>query len=82
MDRFRFNKTILSKEALTEKMKYLTIAEISRECKVSHTTVRRWIKKYGLESLKISGRKLTGERREIRLKRASLRFLEIQLKKS
>lgn len=56
-------KVRLSKEELMQKMKHNTIAEISRECGVSHSTVRKWIKKYGLEHLKINGRKLNGKRK-------------------
>lgn len=59
----RIGKIGLSKEELTQKMKHKTIAEISRECNVSHTTVRRWIEKYGLESLQINGRKFNGKRK-------------------
>lgn len=59
----RIGKIGLSREELIQKMKHKTIAEISRECNVSHSTVRRWIDKYGLWHLKINGRKFNGKRK-------------------
>ena len=60
---YRIGKISLSKDELRQKMEHKTIAEISRECNVSHSTVRRWIKKFNLEHPKINGRKLNGKRR-------------------